>query len=373
MSRYRALAVAVFLGFAGCSGPEPNDREVRTLAVSTYEDKVRGAWQATMLANFSGLDLQGIWLSEPGPSDSIDLLTPEQWSTDDDTHIEWVDLHILETHGLQPTYEQIRDEWVDHLNNDIWVSNRRARDLMEEGLVPPDTGSAENNKVGSWSIGAQLQTELFGMISPGLPSEARASAKYFAVVTNSGPAVEASQFYAHMYSEAFFEANVDWLIERALQGESADSEIGAIARQVQTWYRENPTDWRATRWLIREKYDTDPDWWASRVNFAATIMALLYGDGDLVETVTLAGLAGWDADNNMTTSAGLLGLIIGYEKLPEPFRSSTDIYFNQDVTGDLPEFDTVSNISKRTVALGEAVVLQSGGRRDGEAYVLPLS
>ncbi len=333
---------------------------------------MRGSWQATMFANFSGLDLQGIWLAEPGPTDSIPLLTPDQWSTDDDTHIEWVDLHMLETHGLDPTYEQIRDEWVDHLNNDIWVSNRRARDLMDEGLVPPATGDAEHNRVGSWSIGAQLQTELFGMIAPGLPDEARSRAKYFAMVTNSGPAVEASQFYAHMYAEAFFESDVDWLIDRAIRAEPNDSEIGAIARQVRSWHQENPTDWRTTRRNIRDRYDTDPDWWASRVNFAATIMALLYGDGDLEQTMTIAGLAGWDADNNMTTSSGLVGVIVGYENLPPLFRDSTDIYFNQDVTGDLPQFDSVSNIAARTAALGAEVIVGAGGTRDGDRYVLPL-
>lgn len=358
---------------SACGGSDTTDGQTRSLDVAVYEDKLHGSWQATMFANFSGLDLQGVWLEEPGAGDSIPLLTPDQWSTDDDTHIEWVDLHILETHGLDPSYEDIRDEWVDHLNNDIWVSNLRARELMEQGLVPPETGNAENNKVGSWSIGAQLQTELFGMIAPGLPDEARDRAAYFAAVTNSGPAVEASQFYAHMYSEAFFESDVDWLIDRAIRSEPADSEIGAIARQVRSWHQENPTDWRATRRNIHYEYDTDPDWWASRVNFAATIMALLYGDGDLEQTMTIAGLAGWDADNNMTTSSGLLGVIIGFDDLPDLFRNSTDIYFNQDVTGDLPEFDSVSNIAKRTAAIGNDVIAETGGKREGDTYYLPLS
>ena len=83
-------------------------------------------------------------------------------------------------------------------------------------------------------------------------------------------------------------------------------------------------------------------------------MALLYGDGDLDQTVTIAGLAGWDADNNMTTSAGLIGLVSGFDGLPEPWASSTDIYFNEDLSGDLPQFDSVRNIAERTVALGLA-------------------
>ena len=49
------------------------DRDVRVLAADVYADKVRGSWQATMVANHSGLDLQGIWVTEPGPGDEIEV------------------------------------------------------------------------------------------------------------------------------------------------------------------------------------------------------------------------------------------------------------------------------------------------------------
>ena len=319
-----------------------------------YLDAVHGSWLATMVANHSGIPIEGIYLDEPGPGDSIELVLLDQWSTDDDTHIEWLDLHIMETHGLEPTFEQIRDEWVDHLDGDIWVSTLRARELMNEGILPPETGDAALNPEGAWSIDAQLETELFGLISPGDPDEARRRARRFASITNRGPAVDASAFYAHMYSQAFFESDVTALVIEARAGEPADSIVAPIVDDVVGWYEANPDDWRPTRELIRDRYDTDPEWWASRVNFASTIMALLYGQGDLQETVTIAGLAGWDADNNMTSAAGLIGITIGFENLPEPYRSATDVYFNEDLVGDLPQFDSVRNIAERTVALGSS-------------------
>lgn len=305
-----------------------------------------------MVANHSGLPIEGIWLDEPGPGDSIDLVLLDQWSTDDDTHVEWLDLHILETYGLDPSYEEIRDEWVDHLNGDIWVATRKARDLMDEGVLPPATGSAALNPEGVWAIDAQLETELFGLLNPGRPDRARQQARYFAQVTNSGTAVDASAFYAHMYSIAFGASDVQTVIDNARSAETADSTVAPLVDSVIKWHGESPDDWRATRERIRIAYDDDPEWWASRVNFASTIMALLYGDGDLIDTVTLAGLAGWDADNNMTTAAGLLGAISGFAALPEPFASATDVYFNEDLTGDLPRFDSVSNIATRTADLG---------------------
>lgn len=307
-----------------------------------------------MVANHSGLPIEGVWLDTPNPGSNVDLVLLDQWSTDDDTHVEWLDLHILETHGLNPTYEQIRDEWVDHLNGDIWVATRAARDLMDDGVMPPETGRLPLNPEGAWAMDAQLETELFGLIHPGRPQLARQQARFFAQVTSSGPAVDASAFYAHLYAMAFGASDIDDLLADARSDEPEDSIVAPIYDAVVRWHRQYPEDWRSTREQIRLHYDDDPEWWASRLNFATTIMALLYGEGDLRETITIAGLAGWDADNNMTTAAGLLGAMAGFDALPEPFASATDIYFNEDLSGDLPMFDSVANIARRTADLGLA-------------------
>ncbi len=367
------LAAAIWLiivVLVGLTRPEPAP-QFQTISADNYFDKVYGAWKATMFANHAGLDLQGVYIDEPGPPGSFSPPLLEEWSTDDDTHVEWVDLHILETHGLDPTAEEIRLEWVDHLNHDIWVSTRRARDLMDEGFLPPETGNAENNPDGAWSIDAQLQTELFGMLAPGMPAVASTYAKRFAQVTNSGPAVEASVFFAALYSLAFFEDDVPVLIAAARQLTEDEAIIAPIVDNVVLWHRENPGDWRLTRQLIRDEYDTDPMWWASRVNFAVTVMALLYGESDILRTIEIAALAGWDADNTMATAAGLLGLIHGYNGLPEAIANSTDIYFNEDVTGDLPRYDTVTQFAVRTQNLAEALISNSGGTTLQSVYRIP--
>ncbi len=366
----RAFWIGICLCLVACT-PVPPSAPVVELPAEIYLDKVHGAWLAIMVANHTGLPYEGQYLAEPGPAHNIELALLDQWSTDDDTAVEWVDLHILETHGLDPTYAQIRDEWVDHLNHDIWVSTLRARELMAEGVIPPDTGSAVLNPEGVWSIDAQLQTELFGLIAPGLPDQATRRATYFARVTNSGLAVDVSAFYATMYALAFFESDVPALIATAQTHFPADSPANQIVDNVIAWHQRYPTDWRQTRALIKAAYDDDPMWWASKVNFAGTMMALLYGAGDLRQTLTIAALAGWDADNNMTTAAGLLGLIHGYQNLPDSMRTASDVYYNEDVTGDLPRYQTISEIAARTQALAEQVIEQAGGRVQDGVYYIP--
>lgn len=344
-----------------------DNQRSRSLSQDDYFDKVRGAWQVILVANYTGLKHEGIYLDEPSDENSIELVMLEQWPTDDDTSVEWVDLHIMEIHGLYPTYEQIRDEWIDHLNHDIWVSTRKARDLMDEGVIPPETGGAELNPDGVWSIDAQLQTELFGLISPGMPDVAAERARYFARITNSGLAVDASAFYASMYADAFFEPDVVTLIKDAQKRFPADHEINEIVETVRTCHADHPDDWRACRLVLRDLYDHDPEWWGAKVNFASAIMALLYGEGDLMATMTIGSLAGWDADNNVTTGAGLLALIAGYKDLPAEFRNASDIYYNEDVTGDLPKTQTVAEIAQRTQNLAEQMAVEQGGSVENSA------
>jgi hypothetical protein len=49
------------------------------------------------------------------------------------------------------------------------------------------------------------------------------------------------------------------------------------------------------------------------------------------------------------------------------------LYYNEDVTGEMPEFQTVSEIAARTQALAEAVVRYVGEEVDTQhgRYVVP--
>jgi hypothetical protein len=72
------------------------------LPAEEYYDRVYGSWKATMVANHTGLQYEGRFLDAASSEEVIQLALLEEWSTDDDTAVEWIDLHILETYGLQP-------------------------------------------------------------------------------------------------------------------------------------------------------------------------------------------------------------------------------------------------------------------------------
>jgi hypothetical protein len=55
------------------------------------------------------------------------------------------------------------------------------------------------------------------------------------------------------------------------------------------------------------------------INFAASLVSLFYGEGDIVRTIQIGTLAGWDSDNPTATWGGLLGFMIGKSGIEKAF------------------------------------------------------
>lgn len=332
---------------------------IRTLPSSTYYDKALGSWIGQMIGNILGLPTEGNFIEKPSPEHmAYYSQIPSGAFTDDDTSMEWVFLHMLEKYGLEITYLQIRDEWIEHINGAIWLANARARELMGRGYVPPDTGSKENNEY--WgSIDAQIECEIFGVICPGMISKAYEMAKFFAKVTNDDYAAEAAAFYAAMFSCAFFESDVSLVVRTALTKVSKNSLTWEVISDVIRWHEEIE-NWKETREKIWEKYGSY-GWTSSPLNLAAVVMAVLYGNGDFDYSLMIANSAGWDNDCNAATVGGLLGLIVGEKGINKKWKEPLmDTYRNINRDG-MPASETISEIAIRTQKIAEKTIIKYGG------------
>jgi hypothetical protein len=58
---------------------------------------------------------------------------------------------------------------------------------------------------------------------------------------------------------------------------------------------------------------------AAGINFASSMISLMYGEGDIKETIKIGALAGWDSDNPTATWGGLLGFMIGKQGVENAF------------------------------------------------------
>ena len=351
-----------------------------TISASDIDDKARGMWLGQLIGNAAGRPTEGDYQMSPNPDPNVPWVIKEIWDADDDTDIEYIAMHILETHGFDCNSLEISEQWREHITlSGIYIGNRQAWFLMGDGFLPPDTGSRTYNE--HWySIDSQITTEVLGAVSPGMVQQAIDLTGRFAHISNEGFPVHASQFYAAMYANAFFESDVLTLVTEALNTIPATSRTHKVISDVLAWYLsdadDGTLDWRATRQLLRDHYEGADsygryyNWLESTINTGATVLAILYGQGDFKQTVQISVLAGWDNDCNPATAGGLIGIIDGFSGLPGDLTDPAvcgDVYKNvyrpylPDHELYSPQYETITNIASRVVALAEQNILQNGG------------
>jgi hypothetical protein len=351
--------------------------------ITTYElfDRLRGMWVGQLIGNAAGRETEGVYSgAAPNPDASVPWIIKQVWDGDDDTDVEYVALHILETAGFGCNSYDIAEQWLDHITGDgIYIANRQAWYLMLDGHLPPETGCRARNE--HWySIDAQIGTEVLGAVSPGLPQAAVDLAGRFGCITNEGFPVHAAQFYAAMYSQAFFEPNVMQLVSDGLEAVPTSSRTHQVVSDVLAWYlddaQDGSLDWRATRRKLHDAYQGADsfgryyNWVESTINTGATVLALLYGQGDFRATVQIAVMAGWDCDCNPATAGGLLGIIHGFSGLPADLTDAAvcgNVYANvarpglPNLDAALPQHEPITTIALRMLALAQENIVRHGG------------
>jgi hypothetical protein len=189
-----------------------------------------------------------------------------------------------------------------------------------------------------------------------------------------------------MYAAAFFEKDVNRLVDIGLEALPEGSRFAETIAEVRAIHARHPDpgDWRAARAEISDRYyvnepvDTKTIFNAN-LNGAMAILALLYGDGDFRATLDMSCALGFDADNQAATMAGLLGIVHGTAGLPEELllpiegwkKPFNDTYKNVS-RHDLPDA-TLSGMAALMVEMGEKIIVAGGGRavdEGGERYYL---
>jgi hypothetical protein len=361
--------------------PKASDR---IISRSEYKKKLYGFWLGQCIANWTGLvtemdkigsigdlktgafytrddwgkaDQPSIW-GQGVPSNlsaTIDFVfvgPGNIWGSDDDTDIEYIYQELLYSNKKTIlTGEQIRSGWLKHIKkeeeNFLWVSNQKAFDLMNDGMIPPATGDPKNNQEFEM-IDAQLTTEIFGLFAPTRPDVALKMAELPIQTTARFNSQWISEFYVTMYALA---SDVDekktnkekilWMADVSRKQLPNDSYSAKMYDFVKSRYLSN-IPWEQTRDEVYQRYQVDQadgydmtsknkycnGCFAAGINFASSLISLFYGEGNIVETIKIGTLAGWDSDNPTATWGGLLGFMIGKEGVEKAFNRKFSNQFN---------------------------------------------
>jgi hypothetical protein len=405
-----------------------------TISRAAYKNQLYGFWLGQCIANWTGLvtemdkignigdiktgefytrenwgkpDQPSIW-GEGVPSDlspTIDFVfsdTNEVWGADDDTDIEYMYQHLLYTHKTTMlTPEQIRDGWLIHIKPDeenyLWVSNQKAFDLMKDGLLPPETGNPEMNEHFEM-IDAQLTTEIFGLFAPARPDIATKIAHLPIQTIARKEAEDISRFYVTMYSLASLNTNksmterIHWMANQARDILPNSSYPAKMFDYTYKLYQSG-IPWEQTRDSIYYRYQvnqkdgysiTSKDLYcngcfAAGINYAASLVSLFYGEGDLKQTIKIGALTGWDSDNPTATWGGLLGFMIGKKGVEQAFDRKFSNEFNIHRTRqNFPDngIDTFEEMAEKGLKVTDRVIEeQIGGTvdMDNNIWIIPLN
>jgi len=179
-------------------------------------------------------------------------------------------------------------------------------------------------------IDFQIESDFIGLMTPGLPREGNKYADRVGRVMNWGDGLYGGMFFTGMYAAAFFETDARKVVERGLRSIPAESGYGRIIRDVLDWSAQHPDDWTKTWRLIQDKWDkndlcTEGALTAfnidAKLNGAYVALGVLYGKGDFAKTLEVATRAGQDSDCNPSSAAGIVGVMLGYDKIPEVWKA----------------------------------------------------
>ncbi|MHC4583358.1 MAG: ADP-ribosylglycohydrolase family protein [Planctomycetota bacterium] len=337
------------------------------MPAETLRDKIRGGLLGQLLGNLNGLKHEMKYINAPGNVNEYTPALPEGARTDDDTDLEWVYIVAMQRNNtiLLPPH-LITQLWKQRINNRIWCSNQYARQLMDIGFQPPQTGSIVFNPWANFNISGQFICESFGLIAPAMPqTAAKIGLNYTRVTIDSEPA-QTTQLFTTMIATAFITDDIDNIIDAGLKAIDQNCAIRNIVNDVRKWHRIYPKDWRTTRRLIKEKYSKHGGQMRDRngyeLNTASTIAALLYGQGDFVKTLITAFNFGWDADNNAATSGTIIGVINGHRWMMQQGWQIVDRYHNT-TRDNMPMDETITSFADRIIDLSERVIIENGGQR----------
>ena len=381
----KKISSASLLILAICLSSCNSKDDFRRISVEEYHSKMMAGWLGQMAGVGWGAPTEFKFKGMIIPEDKVPDWEPNMLNQQyqDDIYVEMTFLKTLEDYGLDVS---IRQAGIDFANSQyrLWHANRYGRENLRSGIAPPYSGHPKYN-AHTDDIDYQIEADFSGLIAPGMPQTVIDLGEKFGRLMNYGDGLFGGQFVGAMYSEAFFEKDITKIIQAGLACIPAESQYTEAIRDVLKWYKENPDDWQKTWQLIEDKYNLNHEYRKfscngtaadfnidAKINGAYIVMGLLYGGGDMDNTIIVSMRCGMDSDCNPSNAAGILATSLGVEHLPDKYKTGIDDTTKFSFTAyDFP------SLLKVCEDLSRDAVVRAGGsiekNAEGmEGYIIPI-
>jgi hypothetical protein len=349
----------------------------RSISKIALEDRIRGGWAGKMIGVSYGAPTEFRWNGRT--NDGEITWSPERVSNalgQDDLYVGMTMAETMDRLGFDATVEQYGEAFKAS-EYDLWHANAGARRLLNLGIKAPMSGHPRYN-IHANDIDFQIEADFIGLMSPGLPRESNKFCLRVGRVMNYGDGLYGGMFISGMYTAAFFETDVRRVVEHGLACLPPESGYARVIRDVLDWSAQDPGDWKRTWQRIAEKWDRDescPDGALrpfnidARINGAYVALGLLYGRGDFARTLEIATRAGQDSDCNPSTAGGILGVMLGYSRIPDAWKSGIPAVAGKKFAYTQSSLD---DICRTTLARALTLVRLAGGTVTDDGVTVPV-
>lgn len=370
----KTACILVLSGALLAGGNAAQPQPEQHLSREALLDRIRGAWAGQMIGVAYGARTEfrakgRLFTEEIKPEPLANAIGQ------DDLYVEMTFARVMDTVGLDATSADYGAAFKDSRYR-LWHANAAARRNLNRGIPAPLSGSPRYN-LHADDIDFQIEADFIGIMCPGLPRTSNQICDRVGRVMNHGDGLYGGMFVAGMYAAAFFETNPRLVVEAGLACIPAASGYARVVRDVLQWSAGSAEDWRGVWEQLAAKWDKDdpcpngalnPYNIDAKLNGAYIAIGLLYGRGDWQRTMEIATRCGQDSDCNPSTAAGVLGAMLGYERIPAAQR--TELAKIADTKFRFTDY-SFNDIVRSTEARALKAIIAAGGRVNEHEIVVP--
>jgi hypothetical protein len=379
----KRISIALLI-IIGCTSPPPPTSTAR-LEISKPEllNKIKGGWAGQVIGVTYGgpteFQFNGTMINDYVPIEWYDgyirKTMTESAGLYDDLYMDLTFVDVFEKHGLDAPVSAHAQAYAN-AEYMLWHANQAGRYNILNGIKAPQSGHWLNNPHAD-DIDFQIEADFAGLMSPGMPNTAATVGDSIGHIMNYGDGWYGGVYVSAMYSLAFTSDDIYYVVKESLKMIPKESTFYQCINDVIQWHEKYPTDWKQTWFEIQRKWTSEvgcPDGVFvpfnidAKVNAGYIVLGLLYGEGDFSKTMEVSTHAGQDSDCNPSSAGGILGTLLGYEKIPDYWKlglaDAEDLDF---------KYTTMSLNDAYQLSLKHALenLNKNGGSIEGEKIIFP--
>jgi hypothetical protein len=356
-----ALIVTFLTAIMGCDMKPRGQAEI---SIEVLKDKIAGGWAGKMI---------GVAYGGPTEFQYNGVINEDEITWDpesirnsiyeDDLYVQMSFMMTMDEYGIDAPLEKFAESYAE-AGYMLFHANRKGRKNFWDGIMPPLSGHPDYN-LHADDIDFQIEADFIGFMNPGMPQSSNRICDRIGHIMNYGDGVYGGMFVAALYTAAYFENDVESIVNEALKAIPARSKYAMCIQDVIDGYRRNPEDWRATWYELQSKWGHDDVCGAldefnidAKINGAYIVMGLLYGGGDFERTMEISTRCGQDSDCNPSNASGVLGIILGYDKIPDKWKGNIKDIADMNFIHTSYSFNSVV---ERTLEYAQELIVSNGG------------